>query len=79
MLVTGKITLGTKTKNQKCQGVYNADARYLSVNAPVASGYAVTFAGTVGSDDKTITGTFGYTHVPALDEQVIGTATIAKR
>jgi hypothetical protein len=79
LFVQGKITLGTKTKNQKCQGFYNPDARYLAINAPVASGYSVSFAGTVGEDNKTITGTFGYTHVPALDEQVIGSATIAKR
>lgn len=78
-LVKGKLSIGTKLKNQKCQGVYNADARYIAVNAPKPRGYAGTFAGTLGGDDKTFVGTFAYTHVPELDEQVIGTATVAKR
>jgi hypothetical protein len=78
-LVKGKLSIGTKLKNQKCQGVYNGDARYISVNAPTARGYAGTFAGTLGGDEKTFTGTFAYTHVPELDEQVLGTATVAKR
>lgn len=79
LFVQGKITLGTKTKNQKCQGFYNPVEKSLAINAPVENGYAVTFNGDLAADQKTFNGTFSYTHFPVQDEQVIGTATVAKK
>jgi hypothetical protein len=79
LLVKGKLTIGTKLKNQKCQGFYNPTAKSLSVNAPTANGYAGTFAGTLGEDSKSFNGVMSYTHFPQGDEQLLGTATISKR
>lgn len=78
-LVNGKLSIGNQVKNLKCQGTYNADARYISVNTPRPRGYAGTFAGALATDDKTFTGSFAYTPVNAPGNSVIGTATIAKR
>jgi hypothetical protein len=79
LFITGKITAGTKVKNLKCQGFYNPAERALSINSPVPSGYGVTFTGTLAEDNKTFAGYFSYSHFPVNDDQLLGTATIAKR
>jgi hypothetical protein len=79
LMVKGKITIGTKLKNQKCLGFYNPTEKTLSVNSPTSNGYAATFYGTLGEDQKSFTGTMSYTRLPQGDEQLLGTATISKR